>query len=56
MSVNRSPIEYLRLKNVRDSLRSLPDLPETANPRYGMRVIKSHKRGQVRFSRWLKYA
>lgn len=54
--ISKSPTGYLRLKNVRDNLRCLPDLPETANPRYGMRVIKSHRRGQNRFSRWLKYA
>jgi hypothetical protein len=55
MAQSKSAIWYLRLKSVRGNLRSLPDMPETAYPRYQQKSAQSHKRGEARMSKWLKY-
>lgn len=56
MKASKSPLGYQRLKDVRE-VRQLPlrDQPLTATPRYGMKTVKSHRRGETRMSRWLRY-
>lgn len=57
MAVSKSPREYLRLKSVRDVRQHCPDdKAETALPRYGTKTVRSHRRGDNREGRWLKYA
>ena len=53
---NRSAIVYRRLSNVRKGLRILPDLAETAYPRYQKNHLLANQRGEKRMSKWLKYA
>jgi hypothetical protein len=54
---SKTALEYRRLSNTRKGLRGtdLPDLPETAAPRYGEGVLLSHRRGQKRLSKWVKF-
>jgi len=52
----KTALEYRRLKYTRDNLRVLPDLPETAVPRFQKGVLLSHRRGQKRISTWAKFA
>jgi hypothetical protein len=52
---NVSAVAYRRMKNSRNNLRVLPDLAETGGPRYGNKVLLSHRRGQKRLSTWVKY-
>jgi hypothetical protein len=54
--MNKSATAYRRLKNTRERLRCLPDLPETVEPRYEERATLSHRRGQKRMGTWLKNA
>jgi len=54
--MNKTAIEYRKLRYMRDRSRCLPDLSETATPRFGMRVLNSHRRGQKRMSVWTKNA
>ena len=52
---NLSSLPYKRLRLVRGWRRNLPDLPETASPRYEKNRLASHRRGEKREERWLKY-
>lgn len=52
----KTALEYRRLKYTRDNLRELPDLPETAVPRFQKGVLLSHRRGQRRMATWTKFA
>jgi hypothetical protein len=60
MPMNKSAIGYRRLKNVRvgrsadSGGRGLPDLPETAHPRFQRGILLSNERGQQRMSTWTK--
>lgn len=47
--------EYRRLKIVRDHLQEIPDLSETAVPRFQTGALLSHRRGQKRIASWAKY-
>lgn len=53
---NKSPLAYQRLKDIRE-VRQLPlkDRPATAIPRYGQKTVISHRRGETRMEKWLKY-
>jgi hypothetical protein len=55
-TISRSPLEYQRMKDIRD-VRQLPlnDRPMTATPRYGKKTARTHRRGETRMGRWLKY-
>jgi len=55
MALNKSALDYRRLRHVRNNDRNLPDLPETTFPRFQKRNALSHRRGQKRMSRWIKY-
>ena len=52
---NRSAIVYRRAQNIKQDLRDLPDLTETAAPRYQKNHLLSNRRGEKRMSKWLKY-
>ena len=57
MAISRSALEYQRVKKIRGAERlPLRDMPLTAQPRYGMKTVRSHRRGETRMGRWLKYA
>ena len=51
----KTALEYRRMKYTRGNLRELPDLPETAVPRFQEGVLLSHRRGQKRIATWAKY-
>jgi hypothetical protein len=53
--MNKSSVTYRRQTNVREFLRCLPDLPETAEPRYQKNIAMSHRRGQKRFAVWTQF-
>jgi hypothetical protein len=55
MSQTKSAVFYMRLKTVRGDLRELPDMTETAYPRYQQNHTLTHRRGENRMSKWLKY-
>jgi len=56
-TVSRSPLEYQRLKSIREK-RDVPrrDQAETALPRYEQRSSLSVRRGERREGKWLKYS
>ena len=55
MTISKSSLPYRRLKYVRTRSRELPDLAETAHPRYEKLVNLTHRRGQKREDKWMKY-
>ena len=61
MTISKSANIYrwLRISRMSDGGRQpgrfLPDLRETAYPRYTMRATLSHRRGDKRMEKWLKY-
>lgn len=56
MSISKSPLGYQRFKDIRE-VRQLPlrDRPETARPRYGKKTVRTHRRGETRMEKWLRY-
>ena len=56
MGKNLSATVYRRRNNIYGGFkRVLPDLTETARPRYQMGHTLTHRRGEKRMEKWLKY-
>lgn len=56
MSKSTSPLAYQRHKELRTK-RKLPlsDRHATALPRYGMKTVLSHRRGEKGMEKWLEH-
>jgi len=56
MAKNLSALTYRRRAGIHGGFaRVLPDLSETARPRYQYSHMLTHRRGEKRMSKWLKF-